>query len=119
MVYEFEHPETGERKDVFQSMNDEHVYEEDGVKWNRVFSSQICVTGFKVNPFSQDDFYKRTTRGTVGGMMDCAAEMSEMRAEKNGGVDPVKKEYEDTWSKNRKGKKMPKDLKNLEITVKI
>ena len=37
-IYLFKNPKNGKVKEVFQSMNSDHIYSEDGVKWERVFT---------------------------------------------------------------------------------
>ena len=36
-MYVYKNPETNEYREVFQGMNDKHIYSEDGVEWKRVF----------------------------------------------------------------------------------
>ena len=36
-IYVYKHPDREEYEEVFQGMNDEHVYEKDGVTWDRYF----------------------------------------------------------------------------------
>ncbi len=110
-IYTFEHPKTGEKKEVIMSMNDEHVFiDESGTQWNRVFSFNVSVKSGPLDPWSSKDYLKRTgeMKGTVGDMWDLSKEMSIARAKDNGGVDPVKQKYEEEYSKKRKGFKLPK-----------
>lgn len=118
-LYPYKNPKTGEVKDIFQGMNDEHIYSEDGVEWKRVFLSPNASIDTKADPFSQDDFRERTgaKKGTVGDMLDYSAEMSEKRAEKCGGVDPVKKKYFDEYAKKRGGKRHLNEKKTFESDI--
>lgn len=109
-IYVYKHPETEEEIELIQGMNDEHEYiDTDGVQWQRVFFSPNMSMDTEVDPFSQSDFVKTTgsKKGTVGEMMDLSKELSQQRAEKNGGVDPIKeKSFKDF--KKRTGREHPK-----------
>jgi hypothetical protein len=50
----------------------------------------------------------------MGDMFDYSAEMSQRRAEKAGGVDPVKQKYFDDYSKRTNGKKHHSQSKTYE-----
>ena len=110
-TYIFQHPDTEEYIEIFQNIEDKHVYiDEEGVNWNRIFTSPNLSTDTKIDPFSQKAFLEKTTgKGTIGDLMDRSAELSEKRAEQNGGIDPVKKQYFKEYSKKRGGKKHEKD----------
>ena len=59
-MYTFEHPESGELKDVFFGMNDEKTHvDEDGVEWKRVLHSPQLNTTASIDPWSNDDFVIR------------------------------------------------------------
>ena len=123
MIYIYQHPETGEIEEVVQSMNDEHVFFKDGIKWNRVFTKPYASIDSKIDPNSVKDFVSKTgsKKGTVGDMLDLSAELSEKRAEKHGGEDPIKRKYFDDYKKNTKGKKhlldKPKKIKTDIATI--
>lgn len=93
-------------------MQDEHVYEEDGVKWERVFTVPQASIDANIDPFNQQQFIDKTgsKNGSVGDVWDRSAELSAKRAEKAGGVDPVKAKYYKDYSKKRKGKPHPKQI---------
>jgi hypothetical protein len=117
MIYLFEHPTTGEIREVYQKMNDPHVYNgEDGeeeISWNRIFTiPTTCSNTQSLDPYSYDDFKKLTTdkQMTVGDMQDLSAQMSEKRAEKDG-VDSFKEKHYDKYSKMRKGTKHMNDTR--------
>lgn len=91
-IYVYQHPYTGEVKEIYQGMNDEHTYSSKGVRWKRVFlSPQLASEGLSnSDPFSEKQFLDKTNKqSTIGDMLDRAKELSERRAEKNGGVDPL------------------------------
>lgn len=123
MIYLYEHPETGETREVIQGMNDIHEYFEDGVKWNRVFTVPHASIDTKIDPNSAADFVKKTgsKKGTFGDMMDLSAELSERRAEQHGGEDPVKRKLFDDYKKENKGKKhfhdRPKKIETKTATI--
>ena len=50
-------------------------------------------------------------KGTVGDLLDKSSELSNQRAQENGGVDPLKKKYYENYSKERKGAKHPNEIK--------
>lgn len=109
-LYLYKNPLTDEVKEVFQGMNDEHVYSEDGVGWQRVWTSPQATIDSRFDPFSEKDFVKKTaSAGTLGDLWDRSKEWSEKRADKIGAEDPVRKKYFKEFSKTRKGKKHEAD----------
>lgn len=91
-IYLYTNDETGEVKEVLQSMNEEHVYSEDGVQWRRIYTIPTASIDTRIDPFSSNEFVRKTNKkGTLGEVMDISAELSEKRAEKTGGEDPVKR----------------------------
>lgn len=96
MEYVYENPKTGERKTVVQGMNEEHVYEEDGIRWNRVFEPPQFSIGDRLDPWSAQSFQEYTgkRKGKLGDLWELSGELSEKRAAQNGGVDPVKEKYQ-------------------------
>ena len=107
--YVYKHPEKEEYREVFQGMNDEHVYSEDGVEWDRVFLSPNASIDSSVDPFNKQQFMDSTynKKGTLGDVMDYSAELSAKRAEKSGGKDPIKEKYYKEYSKERNGVEHP------------
>ena len=96
--YVYENPSTGETKDVYQSMTEPHVYSEEGVEWRRVWNTVEAAASTQIDPFSEQAFIEKigSTKGSYGDVIDRSAELSEQRASKRGGVDPVKqKKYAD------------------------
>ena len=123
-LYTYKHPETNEYKDVFQSMNEEHIYVDGfGVEWKRVYFAPNASIDSNIDPFSKRQFTDSTggKEGTVGDMLDYSAEMSERRAEKSGGKDPLKQKYFDDYAAKRNGqrhmaeKKQNYESKNVKI----
>jgi len=105
-LYTFEHPETNESIDLVFGMNDEKIYiDENGIKWNRVFSSPNAALDLNSDPFSSKGFVEKTnSKGTMGDLMSRSQEMSEKRKNKLG-YDPVQKKYFQEYSKKRRGVK--------------
>lgn len=118
--YIYKNPETEEYVEVVQSMNDEHVFSKDGVKYQRVFTVPNAAITTRIDPFSQSQFARATDKnGTMGDLFDRSAEMSSKRADLNGGVDPVKEKYFKDYEKKTKGKKhlasLPKTIETPNI----
>ena len=113
-IYVYKHPEQEEYIEVLQGMNDEHVYEQDGLAWERVFLAPNASVDSDVDPFNGRQFVATTAakQGTMGDMMDYSKELSMKRASKNGGVDPVKEKYYKKYSDERNGTKHPQAIKD-------
>ena len=113
-IYVYKHPEQEEYIEVLQGMNDEHVYEQDGLAWERVFLAPNASIDSDVDPFNGRQFVDTTAakKGTMGDMMDYSKELSLKRASKNGGVDPVKQKYYKKYSDERNGTKHPQQIKD-------
>lgn len=125
-LYTYRNPKTGEEVDLVQGMNDIHEFtDENGLKWDRVFYAPNASIDTRTDEFSQQKFIDRTAskKGSVGDMLDYSAEMSAKRAEKAGGVDPVKKKYLEDYSAKRKGAKhladKPKTIENKNIKIEL
>lgn len=108
-LYIFENKRTGERKEVFQRMNDKHVYSEDSKdEWRRVFTtSQLSVSSLSdIDPYDSKAFVRATAnkKGTYGDLFDASKELSEKRKDLNG-YDPIENKYYENYSAARKGKK--------------
>tara|TARA_X000001036_G_C20537368_1_gene748822 strand:+ start:359 stop:739 length:381 start_codon:yes stop_codon:yes gene_type:complete len=124
-LYTFSHPRTGELKDVFFNMNDEKFFtDEDGVEWNREYSSpELNATG-STDAWNSKQFVEKTGKGgKLGDMLDMSADLSKERASQNGGVDPLKEKYYKKYSKERNGAihpdKNPKTFENKHIKIDI
>ena len=106
-IYIYKHPTEEEYEEVVQSMNDPHTYSKDGVEWERVFFAPNMAVSASDDPFSANNYVQKTAnmKGTVGDLLDYSAELSERRAEANGGVDPIKKKALENYSKKTGGKK--------------
>jgi len=113
-IYVYKHPKKEEYIEVLQGMNDEHVYEQDGLAWERVFLAPNASIDSDVDPFNGRQFVDTTAakKGTMGDMMDYSKELSLKRASKNGGVDPVKQKYYKKYSDERNGTKHPQQIKD-------
>lgn len=105
-LYTYEHPETKERIELLQSINDCHQFELAGVIWDRVWDV-FTIGAAKIDPNSVQDFLDKTSKGgTIGDLWDRSAELSAMRAEKNNGVDPI--------AEKKKEKQREKDIAQVE-----
>ena len=112
-IYVYKHPDEEEFREVLQGMNDEHVYEEEDVEWKRVFLSPNASIDNSIDPFNNQQFIDATYKKkvTVGNMMDLSAELSSKRAEKAGGIDPVKEKFYRNYAKERGGAEHPNRIK--------
>jgi len=114
-IYIYRHPEEEKYIEVLQTMMEDHVYSDpDGLEWKRIFTVPNASIDSQIDPYSQKEFVNKTEnkKGTVGDMMDYSKEMSQMRAESNGGVDPVKDKYYKDYSSKRKGAKHFDEIKS-------
>jgi len=111
-IYIYKHPTEEEYEEVIQSMNDTHTYSKDGVEWERVFFAPNMAISASDDPFSSNNYVEKTAnmKGTVGDLLDYSAELSERRAEANGGVDPVKQKALKNYAKKTGGKKHTSEL---------
>jgi hypothetical protein len=113
-IYVYEHIESGEVVEVFQSMKEDHVYHgADGTEinqWRRVWTVPMASIDTKIDPNNRNEFIRRTDKyKTVGDVLDKSAELSNARAEKEG-VDPVRQKFFENYSKERNGAKHPDSL---------
>ncbi len=98
--YLFEDPTSGDVKEIFFKMNDIKTYQENGVKWNRVYTVPQTSIDANIDPHSSQAFVEKTRRaGNIGDLVDMSKEMSERR----GGIknDPIKKDHIKQWKKDR------------------
>ena len=106
-IYLFKNPKTGKIISVFQSMNEEHTYFDDGIKYERVFTIPNAQIDGDIDADSSEKFIEKTgkMKGTLGEIWDYSQELSNKRAAKNGGIDPVRQKAEEKYSKKRRGMK--------------
>jgi len=106
-IYIYQNPKTEEYIEVIQTMAEDHVYHDDqGLEWKRVFTTPNMAIDLETDPFDTVQFLDKTQNaGTMGDLWDRSAEMSSKRADKNGGVDPMKENYFSKYSKERGGAK--------------
>lgn len=124
--YLFQNEQTGEIKEIIQSVNDTHEYSENGEKWSRIWTIPNTAINTMVDPFSEQSFLSSTDnkKETIGSLLDRSKEASEKR-EKIAGIDKNKEKYFDNYSKTRKGaihpelrkKKAKEDLKKMGVTL--
>lgn len=115
--YSYENEKTGEVIEVLQGMNDAHEYHgsngsEKGL-WKRLFTVPYSNSDTKVDPFSASSFRASTVgkNDTYGELFERSAEASAQRAEKNGGIDPIKQKQYADYSKMTNGKLHPQQMK--------
>tara|TARA_R100000479_G_C6301850_1_gene170576 strand:+ start:34 stop:414 length:381 start_codon:yes stop_codon:yes gene_type:complete len=121
-IYVYKHPEEELYEEVVQGMNDPHVFSKDGIEWQRVFLSPNAAISSNDDPFNSNAFVDKTAnmKGTLGDMMSYSQELSEKRAAKLGGEDPVRakhfKDYEKLVGKKHI-KDKPKSFENKSIKI--
>lgn len=121
-IYPYKNTETGETRDVFLSVDERDSYKgEDGTEdcWKRQLTKPFMNvdSSSSIDPFNKEEFKKVTNnkKGTVGDLLELSEELSEKRAEKNGGEDPVKRKHFDEYKK-KTGKRHQEDVpKNIEV----
>lgn len=111
-LYIFQSRETGEVRDVFFHMEDIKIYNgENGDEvdvWERQFTVPQASIDSRIDPFDNKAFIEKTgkNKGSLGDVLDRSKELSEIRAEKRGGKDPLKEKYLSKWKKDRKDRKV-------------
>lgn len=106
-IYIYQNPKNKKIIEIIQSINDKHEYvDQDGIKWNRVFTVPQVQTDQLKSTASPHEFveYTKNKKGTIGDLWDKSKELSNKR-EKIYGTDPVKEDYIKAWSKKRRNKK--------------
>jgi hypothetical protein len=101
-IYVFEHPQSKIQKEVLLKMSSTIEYVDDnGLKWDRVYTSPIIGVDTRIDPFSKKAFMEKTKKsGTIGDLFDMSKELSEKRGDTKN--DPVKKKYSKEWKNKRK-----------------
>ena len=71
-IYLFSNPKTNKIKHIFQEMNAEHTYSEDGVMFERVYTVPNATIDSQIDPFSSQKFIEKTgtMKGTLGEIWD-------------------------------------------------
>jgi len=102
--------------EVVQTMSEPHVFEKDGIKYDRVFTPIKASIDTKIDPYSSQDFTEKTgkKKGSLNDLFQVSAELSEKRAQKDG-VDNVKEQYYENYSEKRGGKRHPDLVKSEAI----
>lgn len=114
-IYLFQHPVTKEISEVFQTMNQEHtLFDEKGIKYERLYTSPNCSIDSKIDPFSSRDFAEKTRnkKGTIGDLLNKSKELSEKRG--GDSSDPVLKNYLSSYERE-KGVKHTSEIKKEKI----
>lgn len=88
-------------------MGEEHVYEENGIQWTRVFTIPRASVDTMVDPNSSQGFLRATNkRMTIGDMWEESERLSAKRTQKLG-YDPVMDTSIKKYEKKCKGKRHP------------
>tara|TARA_B100000676_G_scaffold306344_1_gene362390 strand:- start:2143 stop:2484 length:342 start_codon:yes stop_codon:yes gene_type:complete len=101
-LYTYKNPETGEERDIVQSMSEEHIYvDSNGLKWDRVFQIPNASIDIKIDGTKESFMnYTANKKGTLGDLWDASKEASEKRV-KQYGHDPVKKDHYKKFEKEK------------------
>lgn len=113
-TYLFSDPQTGQIKEVYQKMDEIHDYQENGVKFNRIFTTAEVSMDAKWDALNSKDFVAKTAshKGTYGDLLDKSKELS-LKREQIMGHDPIKKQAYENFAKARKGKRHPDQNKEI------
>jgi len=115
--YLYQNPTNGQVKQVWQHMNDQHTYQENGIVFNRVWTIPNAAIDTHCDPYSTKDYVKATAKGgTLGDMFDRSKELSLKRADKEG-IDPVRQSFYDNYQKTHKGRKHPAQQREESVRV--
>lgn len=124
-LYIYRNDETEETVEVFQKMNDVHVYSgvsgnEEG--WRRLYTSPQLSIDTDFDPRNKEEFIRRGEKyKDLGSLMDKSRELSEKREQKDG-RDGVKDKFFKKYSDDRGGNKphplsRPKKIENDKVTI--
>ena len=90
---------------LWQSVHEEHSYTIGGVKWDRVWTVPQIGIDTKIDGFDEKKFLDKTSKGgKMGDIWNLSEEMSGKRADKAGGIDPIKAASDKKYSDDRGGK---------------
>ena len=109
-IYLFINPDTGETREEYQRMDEEHVLiDENGLEWKREYTPHNVGKNNNCDPFSSKQFVEKTRDQSlsVGDLWDMSADMAMKREQQAGGKDPVREKHDAKESKKRKGKSIP------------
>lgn len=122
MIYQFRNKNNGKIIDVSMPMKEYKLYRgpnNDEDFWERIYDlPQVNIGNAKSDPFNQQSFVDKTgsMKGSYGDLLDYSSELSEKRAAKVGGEDPLKRGYFDNYKKKTNGKKHIKDRPDKIVT---
>lgn len=114
--YLFQSPNNQQIKEIFFHMNDEKSYEEDGVKWQRIFTKPTAAADTKLDIRDPKSFvnYTGKRKGSIGDLFDVSKEASIKRKEKDG-VDPIQNQYYENYKKKRAGRVEHQDIRKKKL----
>ena len=89
------------------------ISDANGVKWKRVAVNPQASFDTKMDPYSAKSFAKVTNKkGIIGDLWDRSADARLAREAKEGeGNDPIQKQFFSDYSKRRKGRKHPDQVR--------
>lgn len=116
-IYLYRNPKNNKIVQIFQEMNAEHIYFENGIEFERIFTIPNASIDSQIDPYSSQQFIEKTgkMKGTMGEIWDYSKELSDKRAKEKGGVDPVREKAEKNYSNRRKGMKYKEKINPSEM----
>lgn len=103
-IYVFKHPTENVEAEVYQKMNDPHVFIDDnGLEWGRVWKIPNASVDSQQLDGSKEGFMKYTEnkRGNIGDLWDASKECSEIREKKHGKDEVREKHFKKYKEKNK------------------
>lgn len=116
-IYLYRNPKNNKIVQIFQEMNAEHIYFENGIEFERIFTIPNASIDSQIDPYSSQQFIEKTgkMKGTMGEIWDYSKELSDKRAKEKGGIDPVREKAEKNYSNRRKGMKYKEKINPSEM----
>ena len=99
-LYQFKHPKKEKYVEVFQKMQDEHVFVDDkGITWERVWSVPQAKITITIDPNNPNSFLDATSKikGSIGDLCDLSQECGNKRSKHS---DNERDKVKDKFSKN-------------------
>ena len=124
-VHNFQNEKTGKIISVLVSIKEpvknHQIQIEDGEVYKRVYDMPSMSMDVKMGDLTKEDFIRSTSSKnyTIGNMMDISKEMSEDRAKRNGGKDPVKEKMYADYEKKTGKKHFEAERRDAKEKLKI
>ena len=123
-LYEFEDKKGDKKEFLFSMKNAPKIgawVTIEGKKWKRLTPSRLnAMVDANVDPFNERKFLEKTgtgTKGKVGDLWARSEELSNKRAAKRNGVDPVKERFYKEYSGKRRGVPHPTQIQEKTFEI--